>query len=103
MTKRDECPSQGVPCPACGALGSGVKETRWSDRGLRRRRECVNCHARFSTLEVVIVPPNCMSCGRPMDTDRPGAIHVCGRCGSAGRTAVLHRLTERALAEGHRA
>ncbi|MDH7498336.1 MAG: transcriptional regulator NrdR [Syntrophomonadaceae bacterium] len=42
-------------CPYCQALDSRVVESRSSDDGdaIRRRRECVECHRRFTTYERV--------------------------------------------------
>jgi transcriptional repressor NrdR len=40
-------------CPACGVGETRVLESRMSDAGeaIRRRRECLECHARFTTFE----------------------------------------------------
>ena len=40
-------------CPACGDGETRVLESRVSDAGeaIRRRRECLDCHARFTTFE----------------------------------------------------
>ena len=40
-------------CPACGVGETRVLESRVSDAGeaIRRRRECLECHARFTTFE----------------------------------------------------
>ena len=40
-------------CPACGVGETRVLESRVSDAGeaIRRRRECLDCHARFPTFE----------------------------------------------------
>lgn len=42
-------------CPFCGSLESKVIDTRVTlgGDGIRRRRECIQCQARFSSLEVV--------------------------------------------------
>ena len=42
-------------CPACGVGETRVLESRVSDAGeaIRRRRECLDCHARFTTFERV--------------------------------------------------
>lgn len=47
--------SHGVPCPLCGAANSNVKDGRpvKKDGTFRRRRECVECHARFTTYEQI--------------------------------------------------
>ena len=40
-------------CPSCGDGETRVLESRVSDAGeaIRRRRECLDCHARFTTFE----------------------------------------------------
>jgi transcriptional repressor NrdR len=40
-------------CPTCGVAETRVLESRVSDAGeaIRRRRECLDCHARFTTFE----------------------------------------------------
>jgi transcriptional repressor NrdR len=40
-------------CPTCGDGETRVLESRMSDAGeaIRRRRECLDCHARFTTFE----------------------------------------------------
>ena len=40
-------------CPTCGDGETRVLESRESDAGeaIRRRRECLDCHARFTTFE----------------------------------------------------
>jgi transcriptional repressor NrdR len=40
-------------CPHCGHNESKVLDTREAEHGIRRRRECLRCGARFSTLERV--------------------------------------------------
>lgn len=44
-----------VKCPRCGIDGDRVLETRTSQAGsvVRRRRECGNCHFRFTTYETI--------------------------------------------------
>ncbi len=45
-----------MKCPECGSLENRVLETRVQrDVEIRRRRECLDCHTRFSTLETVVV------------------------------------------------
>ena len=41
------------PCPLCGSQDSRTIETRWVEAKAwtRRRRECLTCHARFTTHE----------------------------------------------------
>jgi hypothetical protein len=39
-------------CPECGA-DSKVTDSRPSHRSIRRRRECLACHYRWTTFEVV--------------------------------------------------
>ena len=38
-------------CPQCGESDTRVVDSRDYSRGVRRRRECVRCGARFTTLE----------------------------------------------------
>ena len=40
-----------MKCSHCGFEDSKVLDTRQSDGGVRRRRECLRCGARFSTVE----------------------------------------------------
>ncbi len=44
-----------MKCPRCGKEGDRVLETRASQAGsvVRRRRECGNCHFRFTTYETI--------------------------------------------------
>ncbi|PIN72830.1 hypothetical protein COV21_00930, partial [Candidatus Woesearchaeota archaeon CG10_big_fil_rev_8_21_14_0_10_45_5] len=40
-----------MKCPFCGFENTVVLETRESDSGTRRRRECEKCGKRFTTYE----------------------------------------------------
>ena len=44
-----------MKCPFCGNLESKVVDSRPSDEGasIRRRRECLECHNRFTTYETM--------------------------------------------------
>lgn len=45
-----------MKCPFCGHSEDKVLDTRvQKDDGIRRRRECLSCKSRYSTLETVIV------------------------------------------------
>ena len=46
-------------CPNCGADDDKVVDSRPADSGsaIRRRRECLTCTERFSTMERPILPP----------------------------------------------
>ncbi len=46
-------------CPSCGYIESKVIDSRPSDDGssIRRRRECLSCHNRFTTYERLIDNP----------------------------------------------
>lgn len=46
-------------CPNCGADDDRVVDSRPAETGgaIRRRRECLSCAERFSTLERPILPP----------------------------------------------
>ena len=43
----------GVPCPRCGCVVSDVHDSRANASGVRRRRWCVGCGHRYTTLEQV--------------------------------------------------
>jgi transcriptional repressor NrdR len=40
-----------MKCPFCGAPDSKVVDSREANQGIRRRRECLFCKARFTTYE----------------------------------------------------
>ena len=44
-----------MKCPYCGFLESKVVDSRPADEGasIRRRRECLSCHKRFTTYETM--------------------------------------------------
>ena len=44
-----------MKCPYCGHLESKVVDSRPADEGasIRRRRECLACHKRFTTYEIM--------------------------------------------------
>lgn len=44
-----------MQCPYCGFADSRVIDTRAISDGVRRRRECTECHKRFTTYERVAV------------------------------------------------
>ncbi len=44
---------KSMRCPFCGNPGSRVTDSRDSDEGIRRRRQCLGCGARFTTYERV--------------------------------------------------
>jgi len=44
-----------MQCPYCGQSDSRVVDTREAPNGIRRRRECLACHQRFTTYESVAV------------------------------------------------
>ena len=46
-----------MKCPSCGYAESKVVDSRPDDTSIRRRRECLNCHQRFTTYETVEVLP----------------------------------------------
>ncbi len=39
-------------CPCCHSMNTVVKDSRYSDHTIKRRRECTDCHHRFNTFEV---------------------------------------------------
>ena len=48
-----------MKCPFCGYLDSKVVDARPTEDGasIRRRRECLSCHKRFTTFEVMETLP----------------------------------------------
>ncbi len=48
-----------MKCPYCGNLESKVVDSRPAEEGdtIRRRRECVECHKRFTTFETIEIVP----------------------------------------------
>lgn len=48
-----------MKCPFCGNLDSKVVDSRPAEDGasIRRRRECLECHKRFTTFEVMETLP----------------------------------------------
>lgn len=42
-----------MKCPYCGYQDSKVVDSRGMSEGVRRRRQCLHCHSRFSTYERV--------------------------------------------------
>lgn len=43
-----------MKCPACGYFDSKVVDSRpTDDASIRRRRECLECHKRFTTYEII--------------------------------------------------
>lgn len=59
-------------CPFCKAGDSRVIDTRQVESGVRRRRECITCHERFTTYEQIagIIPVVIKSDGRREEFDR---------------------------------
>ena len=48
-------PLDPMKCPQCGHLEHRVLETRDREEEIRRRRECLACKLRFSTVETLLV------------------------------------------------
>ncbi len=48
-----------MKCPYCGYLDSKVVDSRPAEDGasIRRRRECLSCHKRFTTFEIMETLP----------------------------------------------
>ncbi len=46
-----------MKCPYCGKADTKVTDSRETDDGIRRRRECLGCGRRFTTYERVQVTP----------------------------------------------
>ena len=45
-----------MKCPFCGYEDSKVTDSRPAEQKIRRRRECIKCHGRFTTYEQVETP-----------------------------------------------
>jgi len=43
--------AMGIPCPICDNPESIVLDSRPHEKGIRRRRECVECKVRWTTME----------------------------------------------------
>lgn len=41
-----------MTCPVCQGGDSRIMETRQTERGTRRRRECCRCRHRWTTFEI---------------------------------------------------
>ncbi len=50
--------SESLVCPLCGQRGSEVVDSRTASDGLgiRRRRQCLSCHERYTTYETAMDP-----------------------------------------------
>jgi transcriptional repressor NrdR len=65
-----------MKCPACDVDNDRVIDSRASQDGftIRRRRECLNCHHRFTTYERVEQPPVRVvkkdGCREPFDREK---------------------------------
>ena len=61
-----------MKCPFCKASDSRVVDTRQVEGGVRRRRECITCHERFTTYEQIAgsTPLVIKSDGRREEFDR---------------------------------
>ena len=42
----------GERCPSCGKTGSKIIDTRMENGYRKRKRECLSCGSRWSTIEV---------------------------------------------------
>jgi len=42
----------GERCPACGKMNSKIIDTRMENGYRKRKRECLSCGSRWSTIEV---------------------------------------------------
>ena len=64
-----------MKCPYCGAEESKVIDSRPTEDSerIRRRRECLSCHMRFTTYEVVETVPLVVirSCSTPWCVPAP--------------------------------
>ena len=51
----DSAQMNGTRCPECDFITSRVIDTRYTEkyRTTRRRRECMNCGCRWTTIEII--------------------------------------------------
>ncbi len=47
-------------CPVCASDNVTVKDSRGNGQGIRRRRECLSCHSRWTTFEITGSPHKIM-------------------------------------------
>lgn len=53
-------------CPHCGKFSSRVRYTLKRDLGLQRRRVCLVCKGRYSTLELTVTDIKRLATGQAM-------------------------------------
>ena len=41
-----------MKCPFCHSRDTVVKDSRYTENSVKRRRECLHCHSRFNTYEI---------------------------------------------------
>lgn len=41
-----------MTCPVCSSANTITTDTRKTRKGVRRRRQCLDCSLRFSTMEI---------------------------------------------------
>jgi transcriptional repressor NrdR len=95
-----------MKCPHCGVSDSRVIDTRSSGERIRRRRECLGCHKRFTTYERVVLsnPIVVKRDGRREEFD-PDKLALGVRKACAKRPISmedLERLVDQVEAEVHR-
>lgn len=56
-------------CPACGSDMSAVLETRKGVASVRRRRRCLHCGERYTTIETVLTLWQVTSLSLPKEKD----------------------------------
>jgi hypothetical protein len=56
MQARSPTSHSGFACPKCGCASRIIDSRAASFGAWRRRRECVSCDYRFSTLEAIALP-----------------------------------------------
>lgn len=98
-----------MKCPFCGHSEDKVLDTRvQKDDGIRRRRECLSCKSRYSTLETVIVsyPFVIKKDGRrePFNKDKllRGLSYACNKrpVATASLDAIVERIASWVITRG---
>ena len=74
----------GIPCPSCGHTKTKVKDSRSNMAYVNRRRECLECHRRFSTKETYTIRfTTATSLSAFLDSISEDAMRIIARCTDA--------------------
>ena len=99
-TRRGLLKAPSMRCPFCGHSDTKVTDSRESDDGIRRRRECLDCGRRFTTYERVQAAP--LSSSRRTAAARTSPARRCARHPALLRQAAHQRRRDRRHRRRHR-